>query len=320
MNEDKNVVGNSANAPVDNTNGSFFPSAFMPQRPGGVEPPPSYSQSPLPSQNQPATHYYGQPQNIWQPQGGPTYPQQQPFQYGLYPPQPTGIPARQTQSTTITHGIATNVAVIGRRYQRRSCTYRLTRLGIALLVLGVGLLITLGVVLVGPTIKDTKLQLTRCSVVSSEMTEPESCDCGRYCTSEYPCLKIKVSYYAKGRKQRAYLYENVYASKNKCSTQPCSSHKSSNYADVNNFKSKYGKNGDSYSCYYNPNTPNEVFKNHADTSDDKMEILHCILWPMLLIVISASMLGILFCRSKGHLCFKKAESSSVPYQGLEPRA
>ena len=93
----------------------------------------------------------------------------------------------------------------------------------------------------------------------------------------------------------------------------------SNFDDVGEFKSSFGTVDQSYTCYYNPKTPDEVFKYHSSASSDHMKIMHCILWPLLVMMLSASMLGVLFCRSKGHCCFKK-HGSSVPYQDLEPRA
>ena len=42
----------------------------------------------------------------------------------------------------------------------------------------------------------------------------KSCDCGRYCSSKYPCLEIQVSYDADGKKNTAYLYKDVFVDKN----------------------------------------------------------------------------------------------------------
>lgn len=150
--------------------------------------------------------------------GYPPFPypgahQQQPFQHGIYPPQGQ-IQGRQ--ESAIRHGIASNVMVIGRTYHGRSCTYRLTRLGISFFLIGVILLIILGVLVIRPTLNDTRLQSTRCTVISSKYTHEDiSCDCGRYCTSRYPCLQIQVSYSAKRKRQTGYLYEDVYVDKNK---------------------------------------------------------------------------------------------------------
>lgn len=105
-----------------------------------------------------------------------------------------------------------------------------------------------------------------------------------------------------------------------CSIQPCDSVEWSNEQDVNNFKDEYGQVGFEYTCYYNPKTPDEAFQERSSVKSDEMKVLHCILWPMLLIAISVGLLGTLLCRSKGFLCFKKNNGSSVPYQNMQPTA
>lgn len=298
---------------------NFFSSPQGTQQPshvgatGRVEMPPAYSQMPP---NQPGTYNIGQPQGVWNPQGPPSYPQQQPFQYGMYPPQSASIPASGAQGAAIRQGIARSVVVLGRGNRRRSWTYRLTRLAICFLIIGIALLIILGVLIVGPTINDTQLLSSRCTVISSEKHGVKSCDCGKYCTSHYPCWEIQVTYNDRGKKRKAFLYQNVYVSKNKCSAQPCSRYEYSNYNDVDSFRSKFGKEGYSYTCYYNPKTSAEAFKIRGDVSTDKMKMLHCILWPLLVVLISVLSLVALFCRSTGRCCFKKRDAS-VPYQGLQ---
>ena len=82
-----------------------------------------------------------------------------------------------------------------------SFTDRLIRLGTALFFGGVALLIVLCVLFVLPALNDTQLKSARCKVISSIMTGADkSCDCGRYCSSKYPCLEIQVSYDADGKK------------------------------------------------------------------------------------------------------------------------
>lgn len=105
-----------------------------------------------------------------------------------------------------------------------------------------------------------------------------------------------------------------------CSIQPCDSVKWSNKRDVNSFKNEYGREDSEYTCYYNPKTPDEAFQERSSVKSDEMKILHCVLWPMLLIAISVGLLGTLLCRSKGFFCFKKTSGSAVPYQNLQPTA
>ncbi|KAJ7379895.1 potassium large conductance calcium-activated channel, sub M, beta member 4 [Desmophyllum pertusum] len=291
----------------------------------GVELPPPYS-----VENQP------QQQNVWSPQAtnAGLYPpfhypggnQQAPFQYHpVAAPLRAGVLSedeiRRRQETAIRHGIAS--AVITRRpaQGRRSCTYRLTRLGITLFLMGVILLIILGVLLVHPALNDIQLKSAQCTVISSDVTyQAKSCDCGRYCTSYYPCLEIQVTFHANGRKQTANLYENVYADKNKCSTQPCSSDEMSNDDDVESFRDDYGQRDSEYTCYYNPKTLDKVFTIRSSVKSDELTVMHCILWPLLLIAFSIGLLGTLFCRAKGHCCFRKRTGSTVPYQDLQPTA
>ena len=100
-------------------------------------------------------------------------------------------------------------------YSRRTWTYRLTRLGCALFVVGLILVIILGVLIVRPSIKDTKLKKTQCLVVSSEENGDMSCKCGRYCSSSYPCVKIRVAYNPAGKESMSVtLYQDVFDDKN----------------------------------------------------------------------------------------------------------
>ena len=102
-----------------------------------------------------------------------------------------------------------------RRLLHGSFTDRLIRLGIVLLGVGVTLLIVFGLLFVRPALNDTQLKSARCKVIYSIMTGADmSCDCGRYCSSKYPCLKIQVSYDADGKKNTAYLYKDVFVGKN----------------------------------------------------------------------------------------------------------
>ncbi|CAH3043739.1 unnamed protein product [Pocillopora meandrina] len=314
------------------------------QRGTGMEPPPPYTQVPQYREENPQVIQNPTIQQQWPTQPGsnfagsaqqgqqqPSY-SQQPGAFHLYN---TGYPRqyypgpnvvsgevnhRRQQEITIQQGIA-NTVVISRRYPRRSCAYRLTRLGVSFFLVGLVLLIVLGVLIVHPTMNDMKLKKAVCTVTSSEMTgEDKSCSCGRYCSSSYPCLEIRVGYHASGEEHTAYLYENVYDSKNKCSTQPCDTYMYGNYESVSSFENKYGQVHDTYTCYYNQKKLDEVFLTRSSVKSDEMKILHCILWPMLIIAMSVGLLGTLFCRSKGHCCFKKTNGSSVPYQGLQPTA
>ena len=205
--------------------------------------PPPYSAMPQYQVENPAVVHnptVQQQNNAWYPQGmNSGYP---PFSYpggpgyfnypggpGYFNYNSTAAPSRpgvqlteeesrRRQEAAIRHGIA--ASVVRRPFgRRRSCTYRLIRLGIMLFLLGVTLLIVFGVLIVRPALNDTQLTSARCQVISGQMTGVDkSCDCGRYCSSKYPCLEIQVSYDADGEKNTAYLYKDVYADKNKVRT------------------------------------------------------------------------------------------------------
>lgn len=197
------------------------------QQESAIELPPPYSAVPqYRVENPQVIHNPTVPQqnNTWYPQGF-SYPGGNQPSPGYFTYNPTAAPSRpgvqlseeesrRRQEAAIRHGIA--ASVVRRPFGgRRSCTYRLIRLGIALLILGVTLLVVFGVLFVRPAVNDTQLKSARCKVISSVKTGVDmSCDCGRYCSSKYPCLTIQVSYDADGKENTAYLYKNVFADNN----------------------------------------------------------------------------------------------------------
>ena len=209
------------------TNGSTLQNesrGYQPELSAGVELPPPYS-----VENQP------QQQNVCSPpqattNAGPyppiSYPggnQQAPFQYHHppaehHPYHPVAAPSRagvltedeirRRQETAIRHGIANALRRPAQR--RRCCTNGPARLGIGLILAGVIMLLIFGFKVIYPAWKDIQLKSAQCTVISSDVTdEKTSCKCGWHCTSHYPCLEIQVTFHANGKKQTAYLYENV---------------------------------------------------------------------------------------------------------------
>lgn len=236
---ENNMEGKSTatDSPSMAANGSNFPNETGGnQHQSATELPPPYSAVPqYRVENAAVIRNPSAPQqnNTWYPHQGmnSSHP---PFSYpggnqpspGYFTYNPTAAPSRpgvqlseeegrRRQEAAIRHGIA--ASVVRRPFGgRRSCTYRLIRLGIMLFILGVTLLVVLGVLLVRPALNDTQLKSARCKVISSVMTgDYMSCDCGRYCSSKYPCLVIRVSYDADGKKNTAYLYKDVFAHNNK---------------------------------------------------------------------------------------------------------
>ncbi|KXJ10248.1 calcium-activated potassium channel subunit beta-4 [Exaiptasia diaphana] len=158
---------------------------------------------------------------------------------------------------------------------------------------GLVLLILLGIFIVGPAIDGLSLKPATCTVQNTKMSDKaQSCSCGKYCSSSFPCLKIYVSYKPKGQDKNVsnvLLHDTVYEHNDysQCSTAPCERSQDINKMRVKDFEDNYGRPGQRYPCYYNYKKPQEVV---TTTENFKMAILHCILWPTLLIV---SMIGIM---------------------------
>ena len=207
------------------TNGSISQNETRGYQPelSWVELPPPYS-----VENQP------QQQNVWSPQATNAGLYDPPFSYpggkpaeqhdGFYPYHPAAATSRAAvlsedeirrgQEAYMRH---LHVMASAMRTLRPSLGRRLARLGFMLFVLGLTLLIVLCVLIVHPALYDMQLKHAQCTVISSYETVEKSCNCGRSCKSHYPCLEIQVTFHANGEKQTAYLYENVYAGKNKVS-------------------------------------------------------------------------------------------------------
>lgn len=79
---------------------------------------------------------------------------------------------------------------------------------------GLVLLILLGIFIVGPAIDGLSLKPATCSVQTSKVADKaQSCSCGKYCSSSFPCLKIYVSYTPKGHDKNmsnVLLHDTVY--------------------------------------------------------------------------------------------------------------
>lgn len=79
-----------------------------------------------------------------------------------------------------------------------------------------------------------------------------------------------------------------------CSTAPCERSEEINNDRVKDFEQRKGRKNQQYECYYNIKKPDEVV---TVTGDFKTAILHCILWPVLIIILMIFLiLGIFFYR------------------------
>lgn len=93
-----------------------------------------------------------------------------------------------------------------------------------------------------------------------------------------------------------------------------------NYDEVIEFKETYGHFNDLFTCYINPKMPDEAaFAKAGDKSYGRRIILHWLMWPSIILVFSASLVAVLFCRARGRCCFKRPVSS-LPYQQLQETA
>lgn len=75
------------------------------------------------------------------------------------------------------------------------------------------LLILLGIFVVGPARDGLNLKPAICTVKDSRYDGSESCNCGKYCTSSFRCLKIYVDYQPKGKTTNftdVLLHDTVY--------------------------------------------------------------------------------------------------------------
>lgn len=90
----------------------------------------------------------------------------------------------------------------------RRC-YRITA---SIAFVGLVLLIILGVFVVSPAIDGLSLKPATCTVIGSKISGMQSCSCGKYCSSSFPCLKIYVSYSSKDHRNvtNVLLHDTVY--------------------------------------------------------------------------------------------------------------
>lgn len=202
--------------------------------------------------------------------------------------------------------------VVKESYNTAGCVV----VGVICMLMGMIFLVVLGVREVRPFLNDFRLETVQCKVFSSGYTDMKRrCTYHNFFHSSYPCFQIRVSYFAGRKQQTGYLYQSVHEDKNKCCIQPCSSIADLNSYYVKVFEEKYGHYGDSFPCYVNPKSPDELFVFHADKSYDRSIILYCILWPSLGVFLLAYMLFIVCCRVKGLCCYTKS-GSSVSYQAI----
>lgn len=108
--------------------------------------------------------------------------------------------------------------VVKESYSTTGCVV----VGVICMLTGMIFLVVLGVREVRPFLNDFRLETVQCKVFSSRYTDMEKrCTYHNFFHSSYPCLQIRVSYFAGRKRQTGYLYQSVHGDKNKVSALLC---------------------------------------------------------------------------------------------------
>ena len=176
----------------------------------------------------------------------------------------------------------------------------------------IGLLVC-GFMIIKPAIIALNFETTECTVEESVSHGSIHCECGGfsnddpYCTSEFHCIAIKVSFplnneyldrenltesiledprFHNGR-AHGILYEDELqsiSSNTQCSFQICKTDPRQNKLEVDWFRSKYGESGHRYDCLYNPKNISQVLVSRKYKT---IHIFHSVFWPCTLVIIAS---------------------------------
>ncbi|XP_078598853.1 uncharacterized protein LOC144874506 [Branchiostoma floridae x Branchiostoma japonicum] len=148
-------------------------------------------------------------------------------------------------------------------------------------------LIVCGAVIAQPVLetKSLEFQETTCTTNNSYLTgQYINCECGEDCNSDYPCLRITVTYVVNNATIHAVLFDTESrlssdgnnAENRQCVTKvtKCHGSRESNRADVLNFGDTYAP-GQSYTCLYHPDRQTKVILTRLFTWD---AMFHSMLW------------------------------------------
>ncbi|XP_035697693.1 calcium-activated potassium channel subunit beta-2-like [Branchiostoma floridae] len=146
-------------------------------------------------------------------------------------------------------------------------------------------LIVCGAVIAAPVIETKSLEFleTTCTTNNSYLTGQNIvCGCGEECSSNYPCLRMTVTYVVNNVTYDGVLFDtesrlNVAgdnAENRQCVTVRCSDDERDNRANVLNFNDTYAP-GQSYKCLYHPDRPTKVLLTRLFTYD---AMFHSMLW------------------------------------------
>lgn len=188
--------------------------------------------------------------------------------------------------------IQPDISSMARRKSKRqpacSCSRLAPRLLATWMILSVIILGFLAWFVVRPAIQDKAFRKTSCTVFKVEYrNEWQGCRCGRYCWSQFPCLKIVVKYRGEDNNHHqtavAHEDETNLSTYPQCSFDVCSGVEYSNEEMVTKFAAKYGIEGASFPCFFNPANPSDVLIKEIFTD---VVVLHAILWPLLSLLLS----------------------------------
>ncbi|CAH1239718.1 KCNMB3 [Branchiostoma lanceolatum] len=184
----------------------------------------------------------------------------------------------------------------GRRAHGRYTCYVI----VAWIMLGccLGAMITCGVIIVKPIHETNSLAFkgTTCTTTAANLTgEDIDCKCAKHCHSEYPCLRITVSYADEdGTTYSGVLFESDKRLMHdghrdediQCATAPCDRSRRDNKDQVLEFQDTYNV-GKSYKCLYNPDNTEKVLLKRLFTWND---MFHSMLWSTLGFVFFSALL------------------------------
>ncbi|XP_035698066.1 calcium-activated potassium channel subunit beta-1-like [Branchiostoma floridae] len=165
-----------------------------------------------------------------------------------------------------------------------------------------GAMIACGVSIVQPMVETNSLEFqeTTCTTTNANLTGEEvDCKCGKHCHSEYPCLRIDVSYADKdGTTNSGVLFETEKRlhkggekdEDSQCVVAPCDRSRRDNEDAVSRFQANYPV-GRTFKCLYNPDNTQEVLIKRLYTWND---MFHSMFWSTLGFVIFSGLLVYFF--------------------------
>ncbi|XP_035697694.1 uncharacterized protein LOC118430780 [Branchiostoma floridae] len=178
-------------------------------------------------------------------------------------------------------------------------------------------LIVCGAVIAAPVIetKSLEFQETTCTTNMSYFTgQYIDCGCGKNCRSEYPCMRMTVTYVANNVTYDAVLFDTESrlssdgdnAENRQCVTAPCIRDREDGRAEVLKFNDTYAP-GQSYTCLYHPDRPTKVLLTRLFTYD---AMFHSMLWTSIGTFIFTVLM--IYCWYECCQAKKKACSIHVP--------